>query len=175
MAAEIETIRVKLFILFRSPENSLPLRANFSKHWGLLIQYYDENDAIDGEQFLEGVPNGSPGSQILEARNSPWTRRMQKQWESAPGYEKIALQENDNYHQIPADAFVGKFCAQRNRDRNQYNAMVNNCQNLVKDFLAEATIETSLVLESVDEAGVNFLKVSFVPLLFRVATRSDFH
>ena len=157
MEAEIETIQVKLFTLHRNPENSLSLPANFTKHWGLLVQYYD-NGELDGEQVLEGVPDES---QILQVRNSLWTKLKQKQWESAPGFEKVALQAEKDYHQIPANDFVERFRAAKNKEAKKYDLMTNNCQSLVKNFLTEAAIETSLVPETADEAAENFLKVCF--------------
>ena len=62
-----ETVTVKLFTLHRNREGTdFQLPANFTKHWGLLIHFY-ENGELGYEELIEGFCNDNDNT--LEAHH----------------------------------------------------------------------------------------------------------
>ena len=139
-----QPVQVKLYKLQR-PLNGNPFKncgADYTKHWALLIEYYEnENGKLvkRTEEIVEGIKSGS----VLKVQNGQYLESQRKEFESETG-ERTSLLEGDEFFSIPSNYFTFNFCQSFNEKKITYKLFNENCQTVVTDFMMQAGIETSL-------------------------------
>ena len=152
-----ETVQVKLFTLHCALEVNPCTRFSPKPitHWALLIEYYDENNELDREEIVEGtrdyVVSKAKSDSILVCHLQSYGKKKKREFETDLGHERVPLQIDGGYHKIPDDNFASRFCGSFNKNPKPYHAIENSCQTVIKEFLATAGIETSLVPNTTKE------------------------
>ena len=154
-----ETLKVKLFILQRTPKDRKVFK-NFAKDWALLVQVFEE-DELDYEELVEGSASEYENRMVMVLHHYPYGKKKRGEWESAQGYERVAVNDKEDYHEIPADDFIDWFCNNKNKEQEEFVSVYHNSHAIIEEFLNVARVEVLFMPETAEEAGKNLAKVDF--------------
>ena len=152
--------QAKLFILTRAVDSSpsISVGADFTKHWGLLIEYYLRDGRFDSAEIVEGnrrEPINDETDSVLEVCAEAYGISKSEEFEPEGKNRKAA--HHTEFVEIPGNNFPFAFCAKFNQRSRPYHIIENNCQTVLKEFLAEIGLKTPL--ETAKDAARNAIEV----------------
>ena len=106
---------------------------NAYKHWAVVVEYLDQDGAVDFRERYEA--GADPNDGLLKATHCAHSKAREKVWMDSPGAKKIPY-GTITISQDKAIAFCEEFTARKQK----YITLEKNCQTFVKEFITTVTI-----------------------------------